>query len=145
MSVNFGVKGTDLQFTITPGSSVLTSVGQVINIDGPPMKMGKRDATHLLSATKEYESTIGDPGEYNCTLLYDAANPAAIAFINRVTTPTTVQGGDDIKVIFPSTTRFFKHQGFVSAATPKGGDVEGTWMMDCSVQVTRAITYPTTV
>ena len=141
---NYGVKGTVLKMTLTGGSTTLTAVAQVRSIDGPGMTMNTREVTHLTSATKEYEATIGDPQEFKLSLLYDASDPGAVGLQTRTTTPSTVLGGDTFAVIFPTTTKFFLFQGVVTEFSPKGGDVEGTWIADVGIRATRAITYPTT-
>jgi len=138
---NYGVKGTVLQVSI---SSTYTSVGQIRSIDGPGMTMNTREVTHLLSATKEYEATIGDPQEFKLSVLFDNVDQAQNLLLQRTTTPSTVLGGDTFRIVFPTTTKFFQFQGVVTEFSPKGGDVEGTWMADVGIRPTRAITYPTT-
>lgn len=142
---NYGVKGTVLSFTVGGSTAAFTAVAQIRSIDGPGMTMNTREVTHLLSATKEYEATIGDPQEFKLSILYDASDPGAVALQTRTTTPSTVLGGDTFKIIFPTTTKVFQFQGVVTEFSPKGGDVEGTWMADVGIRPTRAITYPTTV
>ena len=141
MVTSYAVKGTDLQVSI---NSTYTSIGQIVSVDAPGMKVGKRDVTHLLSATKEYEPTIGDPQEFKGTILYNPSDPGVVFIQTRCTTPSTVAGGDAFKVIFPSTAKNFAFTGFFTEFTPKGGDVEGSWMADFAIQPSRAITYPTT-
>lgn len=141
---NYGVKGTVLSFTVGGSTVTFTAVAQIRSIDGPGMTMNTREVTHLGSATKEYEATIGDPQEFKLSILYDASDPGAVALQSRCTTPSTVLGGDTFKVIFPTTTKLFQFQGVVTEFSPKGGDVEGTWMADVGIRPTRAITYPTT-
>lgn len=143
MAGNQGVKGATLY--MTGPTTAFVQVGQVQTLDAPGMKVGKRDVTHLLSATKEYEVTIGDPQEFKFTAIYDVQDAGATLIQSRMTTPSTIIGGDTFKVVMPTTTRFFQFQGNVSEWTLKGGDVEGTWMADGAIQPTRAITYPTTV
>lgn len=138
---NYGVKGTVLQVSI---SSTYTAVGQVRSIDAPGMTMNTREVTHLLSATKEYEATIGDPQEFKLSVLFDNVDQAQNLLLQRTTTPSTVLGGDSFRIVFPTTTKFFQFQGVVTEFSPKGGDVEGTWMADIGIRPTRAITYPTT-
>lgn len=138
---NYGVKGTLLQVSI---SSTFTAVGQVRSLDAPGMTMNTREVTHLLSTTKEYEATIGDPQEFKLSVLFDNIDQAQNLLLQRTTTPSTVLGGDTFKVVFPTTTKFFQFQAVVTEFSPKGGDVEGTWMADIGLRPTRAITYPTT-
>lgn len=137
MVTSYGVKGTTLKINST-------LVGQIVTIDGPGMKVGKRDVTHLTSATKEYEATIGDPQEFKGTVLYHPGDDGVVLIQSRVTTPSTAAGGDTITVIFPTTTKTFSFSGFFTEFTPKGGDVEAGWMADFAIQPSRAITYPTT-
>ncbi len=141
---NYGVKGTVLQITTSGSTTGFTAVGQIQSINAPGMKVGTRDVTHLLSATKEYEATIGDPQEFSGTLLADFSDAGAVLMQQRTTTPSTVLGGDTFKVILPTTTKLFQFQGVVTDFTPVGGDVEGTWLVNFAVRPTRAITYPTT-
>lgn len=141
---NYGVKGTVLQITSSGSTSSFTAVGQIRSIDAPGMTMSTRDVTHLLSVTKEYEATIGDPQEFKLSILYDASDPGAVACQLRTTTPSTILGGDTFKIVWPTTTKVFQFQGVVTEFSPKGGDVEGTWMADVGIRPTRAITYPTT-
>ncbi len=138
---NYGVKGTVLQVSI---ASTYTSVGQIRSIDGPGMTMNTREVTRLLSATKEYEATIGDPQEFKLSVLFDNVDQAQDLLLERCTTPSTVLGGDTFRIVFPTTTKFFQFQGVVTEFSPKGGDVEGTWIADVGIRPTRAITYPTT-
>lgn len=138
---NYGVKGTQLQISI---ASSYTAVGQLQMTDAPPMKMGTRDVTHLGSTVKECEATIGDPQEFKATLIYDPTNQAARLLETRVTTPSTVLGGDSFKVVLPTTTKYWDFQAIVTEFTPKGGDVEGTWMAEIGLKASRAITLPTT-
>lgn len=152
MVTSYAAKGTELQITTAGSTLAFTVVGQVVSIDAPGMKVGKRDVTHLGSVTKEYEATIGDPQEFKGTLLYHPGDAGAVIFQGRVTTvaQTTVAGsslvvgGDTFKVVFPTTTKLFQFQGVVTEFTPKGGDVEAGWMADFAIQPTRAIVYPTT-
>lgn len=137
MVTSYAAKGTTLKI----GSVV---VGQVTTIDGPGMKVGKRDVTHLASATKEYEATIGDPQEFKGAVLYHPGDDGIALLQSRCTTPSTVPGGDTFTIVFPTTTKTFSFQGIVTEFTPKGGDVEAGWMADFGIQPTRAITYPTT-
>lgn len=152
MVTSYAAKGTELQITTAGSTTGFTVVGQVVSIDAPGMKVGKRDVTHLGSVTKEYEATIGDPQEFKGTLLYHPGDAGAVILQGRVTTvaQTTVAGsslvvgGDTFKVVFPTTTKLFQFQGVVTEFTPKGGDVEAGWMADFAIQPTRAIVYPTT-
>ena len=144
MVTSYAVKGTDLQITTAGSTSSFTSVGQIVSVDAPGMKVGKRDVTHLLSATKEYESTIGDPQEFKGTVLYNPSDAGAGIMQARMTTPSTIVGGDTFKVIFQTTTKLYQFQGIVTEWTPKGGDVEGSWMADFAIQPSRAIVYPAT-
>lgn len=137
MVTSYASKGTTLKI----GSTV---VGQLVSVDAPGMKVGKRDVTHLTSVTKEYESTIGDPQEFKGSVLYNPADDGIALLQTRCTTPSTVAGGDTFTIVFPTTTKTFSFQGFVTEFTPKGGDVEAGWMADFAVQPSRAITYPTT-
>ena len=141
---NYGVKGTVLQITTSGSTTAFTAVGQIRSIDAPGMTMSTREVTHLGSATKEYEATIGDPQEFKLSILYDATDAGAVICQARCTTPSTVLGGDTFKIIWPTTTKLFQFQGVVTEFAPKGGDVEGTWMADVGIRPTRAITYPTT-
>jgi hypothetical protein len=138
---NYGVKGSVLQVTI---GTTYTAVGQIRSLDAPGMTMNTREVTHLTSATKEYEATIGDPQELKLSLLYDATDQGAVYMQTLTTTPSTILGGQSFKIIFPTTTKFFGFQGVVTEFSPKGGDVEGTWIADVGIRATRAITYPTT-
>jgi len=141
---NYGVKGTVLQITTSGSTTAFTAVGQIRSIDAPGMTMATREVTHLLSTTKEYEPTIGDPQEFKLSILYDASDAGAVICQQRTTTPSTVLGGDTFKIVWPTTTKLFQFQGVVTEFSPKGGDVEGTWMADVGIRPTRAITYPTT-
>jgi hypothetical protein len=138
---NYGVKGSVLQVMI---GSTYTNVGQIQSLSAPGTKMGTRDVTHLTSATKEYESTIGDPQEMAFVVIYDPADVGARLLETRVTTPSTVLGGDSFKVITASTAKNWGFQGIVTDFTPNGGDVEGTWLANCAIRASRAITPPTT-
>jgi hypothetical protein len=141
---NYGVKGSVLKVTLSSASTTLTAVGQIRSIDAPGMTMNTREVTHLTSATKEYEATIGDPQEFKLSLLYDASDAGAVRLQALTTTPSTVLGGETFAIVYPTTTKFFLFQGVVTEFSPKGGDVEGTWMADVGIRPTRAITYPTT-
>lgn len=140
---NYGVKGTVLQITTTGSTTGFTSVGQIRSIDGPGMTVGTRDVTHLESATKEYEGTIGDPQEFKLSVIYDSSDAGMVILHARTITPSTVLGGDTFKIVFPTTTKIVQFQGVVTECSLKGGDVEGTWMADVGVRPTRAVTYPT--
>lgn len=152
MVTSYAAKGTELWITTAGSTAAFTAVGQVVSIDAPGMKVGKRDVTHLGSATKEYEATVGDPQEFKGTILYNPSDAGATIFQQRASTvaqstvagSSLVVGGDTFKVVFPTTTKLFQFQGVVTEFTPKGGDVEAGWMADFSIQPTRAIVYPTT-
>lgn len=152
MVTSYSAKGTTLQITTAGSTAAFTLVGQIVTIDGPSMKAGKRDVTHLTSATKEYEATIGDPQEFKGTILYNPSDAGVGIFQQRASTVAQstvvgselVSGGDTFKVVFPTTTKLFQFQGVVTEFTPKGGDVEAGWMADFAIQPTRAITYPAT-
>lgn len=152
MVTSYAVKGTELYITTAGSTSAFTLVGQVQSLDGPGMKVGRRDVTHLGSVTKEYEPTVGDPQEFKGTLLYNP-NDDGVKIMqqraNSVYQSTTagssmVSGGDTFKLVFPTTTKVPSFQGFVSEFTLLGGDIEGGWTASFGIQPTRAITYPTT-
>jgi len=144
MANDYGVKGTDLQFTAT-STSAFVSVGQVRSIDAPGMKVGKRNATHLLSPIKKYRATMGDPQELRGTLIYDPSDDGVKGLQSRCTTPSTLNSneGDSFKIILPTTTKVFAFNGFITEFTPRGGDEEGTWMADFAIQASSTIVYPT--
>lgn len=135
----YGVKGFDLQITI---ASSLTSVGQLVTIDPPGYKIGKRDTTTLASTAKQYEQTIADPQEISGTLIYDPTNPAVGYLQTWAITP--VAGGVACKIVASTTTKAWTFNAQLSNFSFKGGGVEDTLMAEISLQPTGSLTFPTT-
>ncbi len=145
---SLGTKGTDLQFTAS--TSAFASIAQIKSIDGPGMKVGTRDVTTLQSTAGEFLPSIGKAQELSGTMVYTPKDANVVLFASRTTTLSSVfsasglAGLDEFKIIMPTTTMFFRFYGFVTSFVPKGGDEEGTWMADFSIQPSGSITYPTT-
>ena len=131
---NTAVKGT----TLSVGGN---AVAQITKIDGPGMKVGKRDITALSSAAKEYAPSIGDPQEFGGSLVWYSKDVGLTTMQSRCNTPTSSL---DTIVVTMADSKTFSVSGFVTSLDPKGGDVEGTWMADFTFQPSGAITYPTT-
>lgn len=122
--------------TLTVGN---TAVAQIQKIDGPGIKVGKRDVTTLASAAKEYAPSIGDPQELSGTLIWKTADAGLVAMQTKTATPPATL--DSFTITLPDTKTFI-FSGFFTSLEPKGGDVEATLMADFSIQVSGAITYP---
>ena len=139
---DYAVKGTQLQIAI--GSpTTYTQVGQLVSIDPPGYVVGKRDITTLSSTAKEYSVSIPDPQPIAFTLIYDRADQAAITLQTR--SIVTVSTGDLFKVVASTTTVFWgPFNAKLTKWQPKGGDVEGTIMVEGELQPSGTMVMPTT-
>jgi hypothetical protein len=69
MAINVG-QGTILSATI----STLTAIAQVLDIDGPGVKVGTKSTVNLASTIQTFRAQLPDPGELTFTIQYDPAN-----------------------------------------------------------------------
>lgn len=139
---NFAVKGTELQVIY---NSSLTPVGQLQSIAiGGGVTVGTRDVTHLGSSIKNFEATIPEGSEVTGVVIYDPSGGAARVIEDDAYTPSSTAGGLVYKIISPTTTKFWQFNAVCTQWEPQGGDVEGTWLANFSLKITRQITLPTT-
>jgi hypothetical protein len=117
-----------------------TIIGQVTSLTPPQMEVGTVETTDLDSTWRTHIPTIASGGTVSGTLNYDpTSNHTKLTAL--VTTPTTKAW----KVVFPTTTLFYSFGGILTGFNPGAITVDGLHTADFTIQVTGAVTMPTTI
>lgn len=141
---NHAVKGTELQVL---NNSTYERIGSLVSVAvGGGVTVGTRDVTHLGSSIKNFESTIQEGAEVTGVVIYDpgTTDKGSRILEEDAYSPTTVAGGFTYRVITGTTAKFWQFQAVTTQWEPQGGDVEGTWMANFGLKISRQITLPTT-
>ena len=129
MAINPG-KGTLLAHGI---SSVYTTVGQRVSLEGPEMEVGKADTTHLDSTNKTSRPTIADPGEMSGKLWYDPQDTVHKLLFNLIGTPTNTE---QFKLTFADASpTVWTFDAWLSKFKPTGMEVESNLEADFTLQL----------
>ena len=134
MAVNPG-KGTLLAHGV---SSVYTTIGQRVSLDGPEMEVVKADTTHLDSANKTSRPAIADPGTMSGKLWYDPQDTIHKLLFGFV---GTTSNSEQFKLTFADASpTIWTFNAWLSKWKATGIEVESNLEADFEIQL---ITIPT--
>lgn len=131
-------QGTTLSMKI---AGTFTLVGELVDIEGPDIKVNFRNPNKLDTATVRKRPTLVDLGKYKFTVNFDPNGAEHTLIKGRALTP--VQTPDEFKVTYPDglTTHYFDDfKGFVGSWKEKGFNDKDTITAEFEIEVTDLFT-----
>jgi hypothetical protein len=139
MAVIYPGRGTLFKMSTANGSTVLSAMVQVVDVQPPQPSNPPIDITVLSSTWRTFMGTVPDGGTVTVSLLWDQADIDHQRLASLITASTP----EEYRIVGPTTTRCTHFAAIVADFQPQQIVVDNVYRANASLKVTGAVNFTT--